>query len=522
MQSNQVGQAGIPRATSGTISGMIADFNKQMEALSVTSPTEEMYPSPQQRSSTGHLSSARSSAQSKRGDQHKYNTSSSSLRLTPSNSGIEKAVSPVIEQTLHQQQLLLHQQQQLIELQRDQQEIQKALQDQLKLQTLQTQMQLEQQNKSQTTVPAAKKEVMTIGTSMSMPGTPKLEQYDPKSDFRDRQNNDSRSSGQRRRVSPDGRYSRDSFESPDRKAPMEDGRGPVRRDDRREPRRDERLDSRREERRDDRRDDRREDRRDHRDERRDDRREERMDDRRSYEDPGRRRPRSPEYRDRDRDKDFSPDNSSRFDRRQEYTSRNDQRGSNKKDRRRLPQPTVEEMKGAVEAITSNSVMSRSAPFPRSTSPVLLNKAQLTSIRSLINERMVNLQQPQQTIIPGSSPNILGSGSGMLGSSSLVDHRAVSPGLLITSYPLQVVSPLAGGFRSQSPVSIFLPLLHFSTLNILVLLSMFSLLHAPISFSCLHNLCGYLSFLHISRSISPFLPFPTMLCLVCSSLKEKSD
>lgn len=448
MQSNQVsGGSGIPRATSGTISGMIADFNKQMEALSVTSPTDEMYPSPQQRSSTGQLSSsARSSVQSKRGDKNKYSTSPSSVHLTPSNVGIEKTVSPVIEQTLHQQQLLLHQQQQLIELQKDQQQIQKALQDQLKLQTMQTQMQLEQQNKTQTSGPVTRKEVSTIGTSMSMPGTPKSEQYDHKSDFRDKKKNDSRSSAQRQRISPDDRYSRDSFESPERRGPREDGRGPVRRDDRREDHRDNRRENRRDDRRDNGRNDLREDRRN-----------DCRDDRGPYDERERRRVRSPEYYDSERNvsRDMSPEVcGNRSDRnRQEYSSRIDRGSSNKKDRRRLPQPTVEEMKGAVEAITGSSMLSRSMPLPRSTSPVMLNKAQLSSVRSLINERISSMQQPHQTIIPGTAPSILGGGSGILGSGSLIDHRAVSPGLLITSYPLQVVSPLATGLRSRSPVSI---------------------------------------------------------------------
>ena len=305
-----------------------------------------------------------------KGRQHYGSSSSLSSKqsatgsLKPDAVSIEKVVSPVIEHTLQQQQLLLQQQQALIELQKDQQQIQKALQDQLKLQTLQTQMQIEQQNKAQPAqaLVAKKTDVVTTGTSMSIPSTPKTETRDWKSD---------------RRVnmrSPDGRERSIRSERHERHE----------RHDRHE--RDDRLSP----------------------------------PQRKYE------PRdwTPERRDyRRRDDSLSPERMPLRDRRPE-------RGNNKKDRRRLPQPTVEEIQGAVEAISgSHSLAVSSLTRSKSRSPTAAilkhQSAVLSSSPPIV---------PAVTALPAANIAVL-------------DSRSLSPGLLIASYPVQVVSPAAQTFST---------------------------------------------------------------------------
>lgn len=361
---------GVPRATSGTISGMIADFNKQMQALSTSSPTEEFNRSFREsmQSSTRRTPSGP--------PHHKQQQASSSVThakqgsqsyLKPDPVSIEKVVSPVIEHTLQQQQLLLQQQQALIELQKDQQQIQRALQDQLKLQTLQTQMQIEQQNKVQAVpqAPAKKADVVTIGTSMSIPSTPKVENRDWHSE---RQPN-------REVRSPDRRERREMSDRPTR------------------------------------------------------------DERRRQEEPS---PRKSDYRDRvsvqkdasrRRDDSRSPD----WDR-DRVRERRKERPANKKDRRRLPQPTVEEIQGAVDAI-SNSLPISSASRCRETSPRFNSSKSPSGV----------MLRHQSAVMSSSPPIITGSVQGS--SIAVLDGRSMSPGLLIASYPVQVVSPIT---RSYSP------------------------------------------------------------------------
>lgn len=356
------------RTQSASISGLIADFNKQMEALSIQSPTEEfnrsyresMHP-PVRRTSSGSSHRKQQVTAVSQGKQ-----SNSQLLLKPEPMSIEKVVSPVIEHTLQQQQLLLQQQQALIELQKDQQQIQKALQDQLKLQTLQTQMQIEQQNKAQAPPSRKKVDVTTTGTSMSIPSTPKVESRDWHAD----------------------RRSNREVRSPERRDQRESGN----RSTREERERHEENWSRRP---------------DHKD-----RGLEQRVTRRVREDS-----RSPE-----RIRDRTPE-------------RRSDRPVSKKDRRRLPQPTVEEMQGAVDAISSHSLPTLTRGT-RDTSPNLRKSRSPSGAMTLRH----------QSAVVSSLPSVA-AGSTAASNIAVLDARSLSPGLLIASYPVQVVSPVG---RTYSP------------------------------------------------------------------------
>lgn len=164
----------IPRATSGTITGMIADFNKAMEALGTASPTEEQF---QISSRLKHLErESKDQCQRAQNQQtvqnqnqkqtnasnHKNQTSMVKPQLTdasaaqpiivmtsgPNQSTIPlqlqlnpQAVmtgqallpSPQVEQQLQQQQILIQQQQQFLQIQIEQQKLQKQMTEQLSL-----------------------------------------------------------------------------------------------------------------------------------------------------------------------------------------------------------------------------------------------------------------------------------------------------------------------------------------------------------------------------------------------------
>lgn len=463
---------GMTRASSGTISGMIADFNKQMQALNEEEALSQRF---------NQVAHGR-----KLSPKHaKYPSSiTQNIPLKPDIVGLEKVVSPVIERSLLQQQLLLQQQQALIELQKDQQEIQKSLQEQLKLQTLQTQMQIEQQNKTQAAAApqpqpppqptVIRKEVVSTGTSISIPSTPKTESRDWRSDSREQ------------------RTERNRVRSPDR---LRDRRDHDRRDhDRRRE-----VDSRREI-------DSRRDERGHEHDskyRRSPRRDE--DDRTSTH-------RAREYREHDRDRtpeyvrDRTPERRERSpeytrprppynDRRPQHPQQQQQQQQQpyyqrplrdevpersrtttsgivtgglvgKKDRRRLPQPTVEEIQGAVDAISGNTLsnslpslgyrgassLSASHGILRTSSPPTLGMRPVTStgLSISISSALQGTSTSPLKTQPASStvPVIASTGSSVLPSVAVIaDHRSLSPGLLIASYPVQVVSP---SLRAFSP------------------------------------------------------------------------
>ena len=111
----------IPRATSGTITGMIADFNKAIEALG--SEEEELINVKERRDSKGRRDSKDSSSRrSSEGMQLQIQGSQPAGTLLPS---------PQIEQQLQQQQILIHQQQQFLQIQLEQQKLQKQMQEQM-------------------------------------------------------------------------------------------------------------------------------------------------------------------------------------------------------------------------------------------------------------------------------------------------------------------------------------------------------------------------------------------------------
>ena len=110
----------IPRATSGTITGMIADFNKAIEALG--SEEEELIIVKERRDSKGRRDSKDSSRRSSEGMQLQIQSSQATGTLLPS---------PQIEQQLQQQQILIQQQQQFLQIQLEQQKLQKQMQEQI-------------------------------------------------------------------------------------------------------------------------------------------------------------------------------------------------------------------------------------------------------------------------------------------------------------------------------------------------------------------------------------------------------
>ena len=110
----------IPRATSGTITGMIADFNKAIEALG--SEEEELIIVKERRDSKGRRDSKDSSRRSSEGMQLQIQGSQAAGTLLPS---------PQVEQQLQQQQILIHQQQQFLQIQLEQQKLQKQMQEQI-------------------------------------------------------------------------------------------------------------------------------------------------------------------------------------------------------------------------------------------------------------------------------------------------------------------------------------------------------------------------------------------------------
>ena len=147
----------IPRATSGTITGMIADFNKAMEALGTSSPTEEQY---QIASKLKHLEH-KSQRHSLQNQNQKSTNRNQSLAQPMDSSGPQPIIvmtsgpnqstiplqlqlnpqavtqallpSPQVEQQLQQQQILIQQQQQFLQIQLEQQKLQKQMTEQLSL-----------------------------------------------------------------------------------------------------------------------------------------------------------------------------------------------------------------------------------------------------------------------------------------------------------------------------------------------------------------------------------------------------
>lgn len=144
--------SGIPRVTSGTISGMLADFNRQMAKLSASDPapaadqraallagqppkeTPGKAGAPRKFSLDSHAvglggsplaSRHAADAASVAGPQTKL---TDALPVQPLKHQLERLVSPVIDQTMQQQQLLIQQQQQLIILQKEQNKLQQQLQ----------------------------------------------------------------------------------------------------------------------------------------------------------------------------------------------------------------------------------------------------------------------------------------------------------------------------------------------------------------------------------------------------------
>ena len=132
--------------------------------------------------------------------------------------------------------------------------------------------------------------------------------------------------------------------------------------------------------------------------------------------------------------------------------RRDNRYQSKKDRRRLPQPTVEEMQEAASLLPRTS--------PPSTSPYRkLNQG--TSGVSLTTALRTTKPSCQLPTVPANVAPVLPQSS-IISASSLVsqqpqptaiavfDQRSMSPGFLIASYPVQVVSPGGAFTRSYSP------------------------------------------------------------------------
>jgi len=438
---------------------MIADFNKQMESLQVRYP-EDVFPRLSRSPSHGSLGKVSPKHQAR------YPTTLTQqhgLLKAGSDTAINKAVSPVIEHTLQHQQLLLQQQQALIELKKDQQAIQKALQDQLKLQTLQTQMQIDQQNKAQAvkklpllstastavgtsplpTPTPAKKEVVSTGTEMSVPGTPKCEEI--RRDWRaDKKREEARN---RKAVSPEKLKDNwtDDPRNDARRQKKEDYRSDLRRDEHRNVREPEYS-----------------------------RKGYDQDHSRGYDrdrehtSPSRSRRREDTYRSHDyRDRDGSPDRRTREDSISppQHRDRTPERKSTsgdryqKKDRRRLPQPSVEEMQASVETSTCfipktspPSVLKKSG-YPSSISALKQGKSQLPQIPATIIPSAASLPgyQPNyhhsisqssihpQIIVPPPSA-VPSQAVSQAPTITVIDQRSMSPGLLITSYPVQVVSP----------------------------------------------------------------------------------